>query len=297
MFDRLAPILFVLIFSTGFVGARLAMPYSEPATFLALRFAITLVILVIIAWWAKALWPKGKTFAWLLLIGAMLHGIYLWTVFWVIDQGMPAGVSAVVIGLQPVTTALLAGLFLGETITTGHRAGLMLGFVGVLIVLWPGFDWASGGVTLVTVSVAAFGMLMLSTSTILQKAVGQTVDVRTSTAIQYIGALIPVTALSLLMENRIIDWTAEMVFAMAWAVIVLSIVAIYLLMWLIKRGSVAQVAGYFYLIPACAALLAWALFGETLSLLQLLGMVLCAVAVALASGTLRLAQLGLSKRW
>ncbi|MEL6744300.1 MAG: DMT family transporter [Pseudomonadota bacterium] len=296
MFDRIAPILFVLIFSTGFVGARLAMPYSEPATFLALRFAITFVFLVIIAWWAKALWPKGKTFAWLLLIGAMLHGLYLWTVFWVIDQGMPAGVSAVVIGLQPVTTALLAGLFLGETITAGHRIGLVLGFLGVLMVLWPGFDWDSGGVTLVTISIAAFGMLMLSTSTILQKAVGQTIDVRTSTAVQYIGALVPVTVLSLLMENRIIDWTGEMIFAMAWAVIVLSIVAIYLLMWLIKGGSVSQVAGYFYLIPACAALLAWVLFGETLALFQLLGMVLCAAAVALASGTLRLAHLDLSKR-
>lgn len=294
--SRFAPIIFVIIFSTGFVGARLAMPYSEPATFLALRFAITLVPLVIIAWWAKAVWPGAKTFAWLLLIGAMLHGLYLWSVFWVIDQGMPAGVSAVVIGLQPVTTALLAGAFLGETVTLQHRIGLAAGFLGVVMVLWPGFDWTSGGITLITITMATFGMLMLSGSTVLQKALGQNVDVRTATAVQYIGALVPVSALAFLTETREIDWTGEMIFAMAWAVVVLSIVAIYLLMWLIKRGSVAQVAGYFYLIPAFATLFAWLLFGESLSLFQLAGMVLCATAVALATGSLKLPFLPVRKR-
>jgi len=287
MFDRLAPLAFVIIFSTGFVGARLGMPYSEPATFLALRFVITLAILLAIAFWTKAIWPDRRTFGWLILVGAMLHGLYLWSVFWVIDQGMPAGVSAVVIGLQPLTTALLAGAFLGENISTGHRVGLGIGFIGVVMVLWPGFDWTSGGITLITVGMACFGMLMLSGSTVLQKTIGQSVDVRTSTAVQYIGALVPVSLFAFTLETRIIDWTYEMIFAMVWAVVVLSIFAIYLLMWLIKRGSVAQVAGYFYLIPAFATLFAWLLFDESLSLFQLAGMGLCAIAVALASGTLK----------
>ncbi|MEL6967696.1 MAG: DMT family transporter [Pseudomonadota bacterium] len=286
----LAPLVFVVIFATGFVGARLAMPYSEPATFLMVRFAITLVLLTIIAWLSRAVWPRGITFAWLLLIGAMLHGLYLWSVFWVIDRGMPAGISAVIIGLQPITTAVFAASFLGDRITQGQRLGLAGGFVGVVMVLWPGFDWQSGGITILTIALATFGMVMLSGSTVLQKALGQTTDVRTGTAVQYIGALIPVTAFSFLFETQAIVWSGEMIFAMVWAVLVLSIAAIYLLMWLIKQGSVAQVAGYFYLIPTFAALFSFALFGESLSLFQMAGMALCALSVALASGTIRLSS-------
>ncbi|MGI9366850.1 MAG: DMT family transporter [Rhizobiaceae bacterium] len=282
MLARIAPVVFVCLWATGFVGARMGMPYSEPGTFLSLRFALAFVLLTLIAFVANAAWPGIKIALKSVGIGLLIHGIYLGTVFWVIKQGMPAGVSAVIVGMQPLTVALLAGWWLGEKISLRHWAGVGLGMAGVSMVLYPGLNFEDSGVTSLTIGVALFGMLCVSLGTIIQKSLGSSVDLRTGTALQYLGAFIPVFILALVSETGTIDWTGEMVLAMVWSVLVMSLVAIFLLMWLIREGSVAKVSSLFFLVPAVAALMSYFLFGEALNMTQLAGMIVCGVAVALA---------------
>lgn len=265
----------------------MGMPYSEPGTFLSLRFALAFLLLTIIAFVVRAPWPGKTTALRCVAIGFFIHGAYLGPVFWVIDQGMPAGVSAVVVGLQPLFTALLAGWWLGETITNRHWAGLAIGISGVCLVLFPGLDLSDSGVNGLTIGVSLIGMMSVSIGAVLQKQLGSRADLRSGTALQYLGAFIPVFGLALISETGTIDWTGEMILAMVWSTIVLSIFAIFLLMWLIREGSVAKVASLFYLVPAVAALMSYFLFDERLGVEQLAGMVLCAAAVALVGRKVR----------
>lgn len=281
MFAKAAPFVFVCLWATGFVGARMGMPHSEPGTFLALRFACAFVLLALIAWVARAPWPGTRTGLKSIAIGFLIHGTYLASVFWVIDRGMPAGVSAVVVGLQPLFTALLAGWWLKEAISAKHWFGLVLGIAGVYLVLYPGIDLADSGVSSITICVSLLGMLSVTVGTVLQKMLGSSVDLRSGTALQYLGAFVPVFALAMFSETGAIAWTGEMILAMTWSIFVLSLVAIFLLMWLIQEGSVAKVSSLFFLVPAVAALMSYHLFDETLDSLQLTGMALCAAAVAL----------------
>ena len=282
--SRVAPPLFVLLWATGFVGARAGMPHAEPGTFLALRFVLAFVLMGLIALAMRASWPKGRRAGWSLLVGALVHGVYLGGVFWAVRHGMPAGVAAVIVGLQPLFTAVLAGIWLGEAITARHVAGLLLGLAGVVMVLAPGIDLASSGITPATIAAAVLACLAVTLGTVLQKSRGSSSDLRAGTALQYAGALVPVGIL-MMWETREITWNGELVFALAWLVLVLSLGAVFLLMWLIERGSVAQVSTLFFLVPGVAALMTWAIFGETLGPWQISGIALAAIAVWLASGT------------
>lgn len=288
MLQKLAPGLFVCLWATGFIGARLGMPYSEPGTFLAIRFGIAFIVLGLIAFILKAQWPGLKMALHSIAIGSLMHGFYLGAVFWSIDRGMPAGVSAVIVGLQPLLTAILAGWLLKEAITRKHWIGIALGFLGVVLVLAPKIDIADSGINAATIVASVLGMISVTIGTIYQKQVGSLSDLRSGTALQYLGGFIPVAILSLSMETREIQWSGEMIFAMVWAVVILSFLAVFLLMWLIREGSVAKLSTLFFLVPGVAAVMAYFLFGETLEPVQLIGMFLCAVAVGLASraGTL-----------
>jgi drug/metabolite transporter (DMT)-like permease len=279
---RLAPPVFVVLWATGFIGARAGMPHAEPGTFLFLRFSLAFILLSGLVVIARAPWPKGRKAFQALAVGALLHGVYLGGVFWAVREGMPAGVVAVVVGLQPILTAILAGWLLGETITMRHRIGLLLGVLGVVLVLYPKLSFSGDGITPATIGASFLACLGVTLGTILQKATGGTGHIRSGAALQYLGALAPVGLLSLF-ETRQITWNGELVFALAWLTLVLSVGAVFLLLWLIREGSVASVSTLFFLTPAVAALLAWALFGETLGPVQLIGMALSAGAVRLAS--------------
>ncbi len=283
MFAKFAPAVFVCLWATGFIGARLGMPYAEPGTFLAIRFAIAFGILTLVALVFKASWPGMKTALHSILVGMLIHGIYLVAVFWTIQQGMPAGVSAVIVGLQPLLTALLAGWLLNEIITGRHWVGLAIGLFGVVLVLSPKLDITGSGINVATVVVSLFGMGSLTLGTILQKKLPPNLDIRSNTALQYLGGFFPVFILSMFTETQSIEWNGQVIFAMVWLVLVLSVAAIFLLMWLIREGSVARVSSLFFMVPAVAAIMAYFLFDETLVLIQLVGMVLCAIAVILAS--------------
>ncbi len=280
---RLIPPLFVVLWATGFIGARYAMPWSEPFTFLAARFALTFAVLavVLLVWRSRSASLSGAMHG--IVAGVLMHGIYLGGVFWAIHHGMPAGISALIVGLQPLITAVLAGQLLGEKILPRHWLGLALGFAGVIIVLSPKFGAVGGGVTLATLAAAIISVFGMSLGTIWQKRFGGATDPVSNALCQYLGAAALMAAGSIAFETRAVIINGELIFAMVWLVFVLSIGAIFLLMYLIRQGEISKVASLFYLVPAVTAIIAWALFGEQLTPVQIAGMALTTFGVGLAT--------------
>lgn len=277
------PALFVILWATGFIGARYAMPWAEPFSFLAGRYALTLLLLGLVAAALRVarLAPQQAVHA--AIAGALMHGVYVGGVFWAIRNGMPAGLSALIVGLQPLITALLAGWALGERVQPRHWAGLAVGFAGVVIVLAPRLGDSLGGVSAATLAAIFVSVLAMSAGTVWQKRFLAGTDLLAGTLWQYVGAGLLMAAASLAAETRHFTLTGELVFAMAWLVLVLSIGAIFLLMHMIREGEMAKVASLFYLVPAVTAILAWALFGETLTPVQIAGMAITTAGVAMAT--------------
>lgn len=276
---------FVLIWATGFIVARLSAPHVEPLTFLTIRFSIAGVLLVLLALAFKARWPGRSAASHAFIAGTLLHGGYLGACYWAVANGLPAGITALIVGLQPIFTALLAGSFLGERITLRHWLGLAVALAGVGLVLAPKLDLAAvEGVTPATILVVILGALSITLGSIYQKRFVTHVDLLAGTAWQYGGALLVVFLGALLTENFRFDATRDAWIALGWSVIVLSIGAILLLMVLIRHGDVAKVSALIFLVPGVAALMAWALFDETLTPIQILGMVVCAGGVLLVTG-------------
>jgi drug/metabolite transporter (DMT)-like permease len=280
---RFIPGLFVVLWATGFIGARYAMPWSEPFSFLARRCVLAAAILAVLALVLRARPLGARQAADAVLVGALVHGAYLGGVFWAIRNGLPAGLSALIIGLQPLITAVMAGFALGEKVLPRHWAGLAIGFAGIVVVLAPKIGDAVGGVTAATFAASLFGVVAISAGTVWQKRRLAGADLVSGTLWQYVGATALMAAGSFLFETRSFVVTGELVFALVWLVLVLSIGAIFLLMHMIREGEMAKVSSLFYLVPAVTALMAWALFGETLTPIQLAGMALTTVGVALAT--------------
>jgi drug/metabolite transporter (DMT)-like permease len=273
------PMLFVLLWSTGFIGARLTAPDAEPLSFLVYRFAIVAVVLGLWSLAVRAPWPTRTQALQAAVAGALMHGGYLGSVYWAVFNGMPAGVSALIVGLQPLMTAFIAAPVLGERITIRHWLGLIIGIAGVAMVVWPKFTWSDVGITPATVAVSVFGTLCFAAGSIIQKQYCARHDMRTGNTVQFIAGTVVVLTLAHFTESFAIEWTGSVIFAMFWTVFVLSIGAITLLFILIRHGNVSRVAGMFYLVPGVTAIIAWAWFGETLVLVQILGMIVCAGAV------------------
>lgn len=288
---RLFPALFVLLWATGFIGARYAMPYMEPFLFLTLRFLIAGTILGVWVALTGNAWPGRRGAMHAIIAGCLIHGVYLGAVFWAIHQGLPAGMSALVVGLQPLITALIAGVALGETIQPRHWAGLAVGFAGVAMVLWPKLSVSADGITPATVTASIVSVIAISAGTVWQKRFVGAIDLKAGTALQYFGAAVLMGLLSLVLETHQVTWGAPLAFAMFWLVFVLSIGAVLLLMILIKQGAVSKVASLFYLVPGVTALMAYVLFGETLTHFQLIGMAIATLGVALSTGQRRSAAL------
>ncbi len=282
--SRLTPLLFVALWSTGFIGAKFGLPYAEPLTFLAIRYAIVLVLMSGLAWLMKAPWPRTAR-AWLHIgvSGLLVHAVYLGGVFIAIDQGLPAGVTALVVGLQPLFTALGAGAFLQERVRPAQWAGLLIGFVGVGLVVAHKVAAGTSGTALAAMLVpAVVALLGITAGTLYQKRFCASFDLRTGSVIQFLPSLVVTALLAFLFETMQVQWTGSFVFAMGWLVLVLSLGAVSLLNVLIRSGTAVNVASLFYLVPPATALTAWALFGETLTGLALVGMGLTAFGVWLA---------------
>jgi drug/metabolite transporter (DMT)-like permease len=276
-----APVLFVLLWSSGFIGARYGLPYVEPMTFLTLRMTFVVLILGFIVLIARAPWPQGIEIGHSLVAGGLVHGLYLGGVFLAISQGVPAGISALIPGMQPVVTSTIASRWMGETVTRLQWVGLLLGVLGVALVL---HDRNIVGAASVLGWGSSFASLIgISLGTLYQKRYCGAIDWRTGNLVQYSGVMVLFGLAALAFETREIHWTGELVFALAWLVIVLSIAAIGLMYWLIRRWAVTGFASLFYLVPAVTALLAFVLFGERLDALSIAGMAVCAVSVLLVN--------------
>ncbi len=278
------PLLFVSIWATGFIVARLVAPHVDPLTFLAYRFVLSASAFAIIAAAVRAAWPRGVR-GWrdALVAGVLIQGIYLGGVFWSVRHGLPAGISALITGLQPLLTALLAFPLLGERVGVRRWAGIGLGFAGALLVLQPQLIAGSSSLLIAPLLACGAGMVAITLGTIWQKRTASTADLRTNAAVQFSGAALVTIPAAALTESGHFDGTWQAWTGLAWAVCGLSLGAISLLLILIKRGAVAGVASLFYLVPPVVAVLAFALFGEQLSALQVAGMAVAATGVAVAS--------------
>jgi drug/metabolite transporter (DMT)-like permease len=276
-----APMLFVLLWSTGFIGARFGLPYIEPMTFLAVRMVFVVFIMAAIALLAQAPWPRGPEIGHSLVAGALVHGLYLGGVFTAISQGVPAGISALIPGLQPILTSTIANRFMGEKVTRLQWLGLGLGLIGVALVLHDRSIVLAGSPLGWLASVGS--LLGITLGTLYQKRYCGRIDWRTGNTVQYAGALVLFGLAAFTFETRTIHWSGELIFAIAWLVLVLSIAAIGLMYWLIRRSAATGFASLFYLVPVVTALLAFVLFGEKLDALSIAGMVVCAGGVVLVN--------------
>jgi drug/metabolite transporter (DMT)-like permease len=270
------PALFVVLWSTGFVGAKLGLPYAEPFVFLELRFVLVLAILLPFCWLSSAAWPAPRRAFQMAVSGALIQAGYLGGVFASLHHGMPAGVSALITGMQPILTAILGGWLLRERVSTRQWLGLALGFAAVLLVV--GDRIRVQGLGGLAVALSVFALFSITLGTLWQKRHGAGVDVRTGAAIQFMAATVVLAPFALL-EGGSVRWSGEFVFALGWLALVLSLGAIFLLLTLIKRGRATQVSSLFYLVPPTTALIAWPLFGETYSLAAAAGMGLAMLAV------------------
>ena len=274
------PGLFVLLWSTGFIAAKYGLPYAPPYAFLAWRFALVAGLMVVVALATRAAWPKSlREYADLAVVAILVHALYLGGVFVSLDGGMAAGTSAMLVGLQPLLTVVLAHLWMKESVSARQWTGLALGLAGVYFVVRHKIDFSGDLRGLVPSAVALAG---ISVGTLYQKRRCAHVDLRSGSAVQFTVCALLYIPLALFVDARPVQWTGSFAFALGWSVLVLSVGAISLLYWLLRHGAAANVARLFYLVPPVTALMAWILFGETLEALAIVGMVLIAAGVALA---------------
>jgi drug/metabolite transporter (DMT)-like permease len=267
---------FVLIWASGFIVAGVVSTRAEPLTFLAWRYVITIGVFLALSLAVRASWP-GDIAVWrdALIAGMLLHGVYLGGVFWAVSRGLPAGITALVTGLHPLLTALLAFPLLHERLVVRQWIGIAVGIAGIALIVWPRVG-PVGAVPLAALFAVMLGTLALTLGTIWQKRSKPAMDLRVNAAIQFIGALLLTAPVAWLTEAGRFDAGPALFGALAWAVLVLSVGGISILLVLLKRGAASKVAPLLYLAPAVAALIAWIAFGESLNALQILGMVLAA---------------------
>ena len=285
LLTRLTPLLFVLLWSTGFIGAKYGLPYAEPLTFLVSRYVLVIVLMSVLALAMRAPWPASPREALHIgVTGLLVQALYLGGVFMSIHRGLPAGISALVVGMQPLLTAALAGALLGERVSARQWAGLALGFGGVALVVGSkaSVDGVDGDALVHMLVPALAALLGITAGTLYQKRFCPRFDLRTGSVMQFLPSLVVTLLVASQTETMEIEWTGDFVFALGWLVMVLSIGAISLLNLLIRSGSAVNVASLFYLTPPTTALIAWAMFDETLSALAIAGMAIAVAGVWLA---------------
>jgi drug/metabolite transporter (DMT)-like permease len=277
---RAAPAIFVVLWSTGFVATKYVLHNAEPLTYLSIRMAVVVGLMAVIVAIARPPWPDSKGIGHSIVAGLLVHGFYLGGTAVAIAHSIPAGLSALIPGLQPILTSTLANRWLGERVTPLQWTGLLLGLAGVVLILHnrtmsgdAGFGWLASGVSLVSITLG----------TLYQKRYCGQIDWRAGNLVQYIAVASFFGAAAWLFEDNVVHWTAEFVLALVWLAVVLSIGSIGLLYWLIRRSAATSVASLFYLVPTVTAVMAYVLFGERLDTVAIIGMVACAAAVFLVN--------------
>ena len=276
------PGIFVLLWATGFIGAKYGLPYAEPFTLLTIRMYLTLIVILALAGLYRTHWPDRRGTLHSLVVGTLVHAAYLGGVFSAIKLGMSAGLVSLLVGLQPVLTALAAWGWLGQRLRPLQAFGLLLGLSGVAMVLLPesrdSYFSAYSITALYAALVALFG---ISFGTLYQKRFCAGIPLLTGTFFQYLAASLLLTMLAFVFETRQVDWQPTLVLTILWLVFGLSLTAILLLMLMIREGEAAKVASYFYLTPPVTAVMAGLLFGETLGTRAIAGILVTAAGVYL----------------
>jgi drug/metabolite transporter (DMT)-like permease len=281
----LAPVAFILLWSSGWVAAEFGAMVSGPLTFLVIRFAVAILFFVAIAVLSSARWPSNRAeFGHTLFSGVLLHGGYLGPVWWAIGQGVPAGISGIIAGLQPLLTALAAPYVLNERLSRMQRIGLVLGFLGVSLAVLPKLMHAgSDGISWFPVVINMLGMVSVTSGTIYQKRYLQKVDIRVAATLQYLAALVVIVPFAFLLETFHVQLGWQFFAVLAWSVLGTSVAAILLLLYLLGQGQVSRVASLVYLVPPLAALQAFVFLHETLFPLTIAGTAIVVAGVYLAN--------------
>ena len=280
--DAALPALFVVLWSTGFIFARLGLAYAQPFTFLAVRLAVAAALLLAIAVASGAAWPRTtREGGHIAVTGLLFHGAYLVGVFEALAHGVATGIVALIAGLQPILTAAVAGPLLGERINRRQWAGFVLGFAGVALVVWDRFGAREG--TPEGFALAGLCLVGITAGTLYQKRFCPNLDPRSGTAIQFAAAATVLTVFSLVFETGHIVWSREFIVAFSWLTLVLSVGTFNLLVLLIRRGAASRVSSLFYLVPPVTALIGWLGFGEVLGPVALAGMGVAVAGVALVN--------------
>lgn len=276
-----APGLFVVLWASGFVGSKLGLPYAEPMTFLTIRMTAVVALLAVLVAVTRPQWPDRAAIGHSAMVGILMHGCYLGGVFVAIADGMPAGLVALAVSLQPVLTSTLANRLFGEPVTGRQWLGLALGIVGVYLVVVHGRTEGAG--TLLAWVACGAALLGITAGTLYQKRFGGAIEWRTGFLVQYSASAVMFALAALMFETREVQWTPSFIFAVAYLVLVLSFGAVWLFYYLIRRTATTRVVSLLYLMPPLTALMSWTLFGERLAPLAILGMAVCAAGVALVN--------------
>ena len=282
--ERYAPALFVFLWSTGFVGAKYIVPYAEPFTFLTIRYFLAALILFAIAYaFKQPLKLSKEQFKASFAVGILLHVIYIGGVFYAVSLGVSAGISAVIVSIQPVLVSLLAVPLLGERLRWVQVVGLFLGVAGIALLLLPKVfqgDYTAS-TSLVGIFICVIALLGTSGGYLVQKKMGSDIPFLSGTGAQYAVSAIAFAVLSFATEEQIIEWVPAFLFGLAWIVLMLSIASIVLLYGMLRTGSASKVSSLYYLVPPVAAIQAYFLFGEVIGFVGIIGMALAAIGVVL----------------
>ncbi|WP_330959738.1 DMT family transporter [Photobacterium sp. 53610] len=278
---RLIPFIFVLLWSTGFIGARFGLPYAEPATFLFVRMLANIAIFAVLALFLKSSLPTGKARFHCFMTGMLIHGLYLGGTYYGIYLGMPAGLCALLVGLQPVLTAIILMLLGQERLVLSQWLGLCLGILGISLVLQGNMSWQQDSHQLAAYACAGLALLGITLGTLYQKRYCSQVDLVGGSLYQYMMAAMVFAPVMLTAETMQIEWNLTFSLTLAWLVLGVSVTAVWLLLYMVKHGEASKVASTFYLVPPVTALEAWLVFNETFDAFSALGFLLAAMAVYL----------------
>src|ERR1700726_4208068 len=277
---RAAPAIFVVLWSTGFIATKYVLHRPEPLTYLTIRMAVVVAIMVVIVAVARPQWPDRAGIAHSVVAGILVHGFYLGGTAVAIAHSIPAGLSALIPGLQPILTSTLANRWLGERVTPLQWMGLLLGLAGVVLILHnrpmsgeAGWGWLASGVSLVSITLG----------TLYQRRYCGKIDWRAGNLVQYITVTVLYAAAAALFETNVVRWTGEFLLALAWLAVVLSIGSIGLLYWLIRHSAASSGGGLVYLVPSVTSVMGYGRFGGRTETVAILGMVACAAAVFLVN--------------
>jgi len=274
------PVLFVFLWSSGFIAAKVGLRDSGPLTFLTLRFSLVAVLMFIVAIAMRAPWPRsGREIGHIAVTGALMQAGYFGGAWISMGMGVGAGISALIVCMQPILTAIVAGPLLGERVGARQWLGLALGFAGVAMVVAKKLEMGLG--TPIGMAWSFFALLCITAGTLYQKRYCPHLDPRSGGTIQFVMGIVILAPLGLIFEDQTIHWSLEFVLALGYVAIFLSLISITLLTIMIRRGQASRMTSLFFLVPPTAAAMAWIMLDETLTAIGIAGMAAAVIGVAL----------------